>query len=285
MSSWPDLEPMPNRLVNYGVTDNGIAIIELSSDSNGEPLESDSKPVNTYTHGMMCDIDQAVVKARFDDDVSVILITGAGEGFFSAGASIAMLNSVTPGFKYNFCLHANETLSRLEQTSKLVIAALNGHAVGGGLEIAMAADIRIARKDAGKCGLPEINLGVLAGTGGTARLTRLIGKAKALEYMVSGELMAFEKAEELNLINHVWDGSAEQFRQDVLDWAGQYTLPYKATMAVGNIKRSCQSGPEMPFEYHLALERELQAALFNSSDAKEGIAAYVERRTPRFTGK
>ena len=149
----------------------------------------------------------------------------------------------------------------------------------------MAADIRIARKDAGKCGLPEINLGVLAGTGGTARLTRLIGKAKALEYMVSGELMAFEKAEELNLINHVWDGSAEQFRQDVLDWAGQYTLPYKATMAVGNIKRSCQSGPEMPFEYHLALERELQAALFNSKDAKEGIAAYVERRTPRFEGK
>jgi len=285
MSSWPELEPMPNRLVNYGVTDNGIAIIELSSDSNGEPLEGDSKPVNTYTHGMMCDIDKAVVKARFDDNVSVILIIGAGDGFFSAGASIAMLNSVTPGFKYNFCLHANETLSRLEQTSKLVIAALNGHAVGGGLEIAMAADIRIARKDAGKCGLPEINLGVLAGTGGTARLTRLIGKAKALEYMVSGELMAFEKAEELNLINHVWDGSAEQFRQDVLDWAGQYTLPYKATMAVGNIKRSCQSGPEMPFEYHLALERELQAALFNSKDAKEGIAAYVERRTPRFEGK
>ena len=285
MSEWPELEPMTNSLVNYGVTSNGIAIIELSSDSNGEPLSEDSKPVNTYTHGMMCDIDEAVVKARFDDKVSVIMMIGAGEGFFSAGASIAMLNAVTPGFKYNFCLHANETLSRLEQTPKLVIAAINGHAVGGGLEIAMACDIRIARKDSGKCGLPEINLGVLAGTGGTARLTRLIGKAKALEYMVSGELMAFEKAEELNLINHVWDGSIDQFRQDVLDWAGQYTLPYKATMAVGNIKRSCQSGPEMPFEYHLALERELQAALFNSADAKEGIAAYNERRTPRFEGK
>lgn len=284
MSKWPELEPMPNRLVNYGVTDNGIAIIELASDSNGAPLEGDAVGPNTYTHEMMRDIDTAVVKARFDDDVSVILMTGNGEKFFSAGASIAMLNSVTPGFKYNFCLHANETLSRLEQTPKLVIAALNGHAVGGGLEIAMACDIRIARKDAGKIGLPEINLGVLAGTGGTARLTRLIGKAKALEYMVSGELLSFEKGAELNLINHLWDGSLEDFRQDVLDWAGQYTLPYKATMAVGNIKRSCQSGPEMPFEYHLALERELQAALFNSSDAKEGIAAYVERRTPRFSG-
>ncbi len=284
MTDWPELEPMPNRLVNYGVTDNGIAILELASDSNGAPLEGDSMGPNTYTHEMMRDIDTAIVKARFDDDVSVILLTGNGEKFFSAGASIAMLNSVTPGFKYNFCLHANETLSRLEQTPKLVIAALNGHAVGGGLEIAMACDIRIARKDSGKVGLPEINLGVLAGTGGTARLTRLIGKAKAMEYMVSGELLSFEKALELNLINHLWDGSLSDFRQDVLDWAGQYTLPYKATMAVGNIKRSCQSGPEMPFEYHLALERELQAALFNSSDAKEGIAAYVERRTPRFSG-
>jgi len=284
MTNWPELEAMPNKLVNYGVTDNGIAIIELASDSSGAPLEDGAMGPNTYTHEMMRDIDTAVVKARFDDDVHVIVMIGHGEKFFSAGASIDMLNSVTPGFKYNFCLHANETLSRLEQTPKLVIAALNGHAVGGGLEIAMACDIRIARKDAGKMGLPEINLGVLAGTGGTARLTRLIGKAKALEYMVSGELLAFEKGVELNLINHLWDGSATDFRQDILDWAGQFTLPYKATKAVGNIKRSCQSGPEMPFEYHLAFERELQAALFNSDDAKEGIAAYTERRTPRFTG-
>ncbi len=285
MTSWPELSPMPNDRVNYGVTDNGIAIIELASNSDGLPLEDGTVGPNTYTHEMMRDIDEAIVRARFDDDVTVIILTGNGEKFFSAGASIAMLNSVTPGFKYNFCLHANETLSRLEQTPKLVIAALNGHAVGGGLEIAMACDIRIARKDSGKVGLPEINLGVLAGTGGTARLTRLIGKAKALEYMVSGELLAFEKALELNLINHLWDGSLADFRQDVLDWASQYTLPYKATMAVGNIKRSCQTGPEIPFEYHLALERELQAALFHSSDAKEGIAAYVERRTPRFTGE
>jgi enoyl-CoA hydratase/carnithine racemase len=275
---------MPNNLVNYGVTENGIAIIELASNSSGAPLEDGEIGPNTYTHEMMRDIDTAVVKARFDDDVTVIVFTGHGQKFFSAGASIQMLNSVTPGFKYNFCLHANETLSRLEQTPKLVICAINGHAVGGGLEIAMACDIRIARKDSGKCGLPEINLGVLAGTGGTARLTRLIGKARALEYMVSGELMAFEKAKEIDLVNDVWDGSLEDFRKDILDYASQYTLPFKATMAVGNIKRSCQSGPEMPFEYHLALERELQAALFHSNDAKEGIAAYAERRTPRFVG-
>ena len=234
---------------------------------------------------MMCDIDQAIIKARFNDDVTVIVLTGNGDKFFSAGASIQMLNSVTPGFKYNFCLHANETLSRFEQTSKLVICAMNGHAVGGGLEIAMAADIRIARKNSGKVGLPEINLGVLAGTGGTARLTRLIGKAKALEIMVTGELMSFEDALGYNLINHLWEGSADEFRVNVLDWASQFTLPNKAVKAVGNIKRSCQTGPEIPFEYHLALERELQSALFSSSDAKEGIAAYVEKRVPNFTGQ
>ena len=280
-----NLEPMPNNLVNYGVTKNGIAIIELASDSAGAPLQGDGQGPNTYTHEMMSDIDGAVLKARFDDDVTVIMLTGHGDKFFSAGASIQMLNSVTPGFKYNFCLHANETLSRLEQTNKLVVCCLNGHAVGGGLEIAMAADIRIARKNAGKIGLPEINLGVLAGTGGTARLTRLIGKAKALELMVIGQLISFEDGENLNLINHIFDGSAEDFRRDCLDWCSQFTLPNKAVKAVGAIKRSVQTGPEIPFEYHLALERELQASLFNSSDAKEGIAAYVEKRVANFQGK
>ncbi len=196
-----------------------------------------------------------------------------------------MLNTGRHGWKQKSCRDEKERLRRIEKTNKWVKGEIKGHAVGGGLEIAMACDIRIARKDSGKCGLPEINLGVLAGTGGTARLSRIIGKSRALEYMVSGELMAFEKAKEMDLINDVWDGSLDEFRQDVLDYAGQFTLPYKATLAVGNIKRSVQSGPEMPFEYHLALERELQAALFNSDDAKEGIAAYVDRRTPRFEGK
>ena len=240
--------------------------------------------LNALSRQLFEEIEAAVTELEGDDDIRAIVFTGAGERAFSAGADIRMLAEETTEFKNNFALFGHETLMRLENTPKLVIAGINGHCVGGGMEIAMACDIRIARKDSGKIGLPEINLGVLAGTGGTARLTRLIGKAKALEYMVSGELIAFEKGVELNLINHLWDGSAANFRQDILDWASQFTLPMKATKAVGNIKRSCQSGPEMPFEYHLAFERELQAALFNSSDAKEGIAAYTERRTPRFTG-
>src|SRR5574338_393673 len=105
-----------------------------------------------------------------------------------------MLSSFDPVFKYYFCLHANEMLLRLEHTPKLVIAALNGHTVGGGLEIAMAADLRIARKDAGKIGLPEVTLGVLPGTGGTQRLARLLGKSRALEMMATGRTFSFEEA-------------------------------------------------------------------------------------------
>ncbi len=108
-----------------------------------------------------------------DESVQVIVLTGSGEKFFCAGANINMLANVTPTFKYYFCLHANETLIALEQTPKLVIAAINGHMVGGGFEVAMAADIRIARRNAGKMGLPEVSLGVLPGTGGTQRLVRI----------------------------------------------------------------------------------------------------------------
>ena len=286
MTSWPELKPMKNRLVNYGETKNGVAIIELISDSAGDPLEGDKTPVNTYTREMWHDIDDAILEARFNDDVSVILITGHGEKFFSAGASIKYLNTLSPRYKYFFCLHANETLSRLEQTPKLVIAALNGHTVGGGLEIAMAADIRIARKGNYQVGLPEVALGVLAGTGGTARLSRLVGKAKAMEIMVTGRKFSFEESSEMDLVQDIYDSlSLDEFRQDILDYAGRFSLPFAASKAIGNIKRSVQSGMEIPLEYHLALERELQSDLFQSEDAKEGIKAYVDRKTPRFEGK
>ena len=248
-------------------------------------LTLDDPPANTYTHEMMAQLDAGIVRARFADHIEVIVITGAGEKFFCAGANIGMLNSVTPGFKYCFCLHANETLNRLEHTPKLVIGALNGHTVGGGLEIALATDIRIARKDSGKVGLPEVSLGVLPGTGGTQRLLRVVGKSKAIQLMTEGTTFGFDTALEYGLVNEVIEAdSRDDFLGKVLAYAEQFTTPNKATKAVGLIKRSVQTGAEMPFELALALERELQAQLFASGDAKEGLNAYVEKRKPDFKG-
>jgi enoyl-CoA hydratase len=258
-------------LVNYRVED-GIAVIELSD-----------PPANTYTYEMNRQLDECILKARMDNDVYVLLLTGAGDKFFSAGANIKMLSSVDPTFKYYFCLHANEMLLRLEHTPKLVIAAINGHCVGGGLEIAMAADIRIARKDAGKIGLPEINLGVLPGTGGTQRLSRMVGKSKAIELMVTGNTFTFEEAKDMGIINDIYE--RDNFMENIMEYARQFTPPNKAAKAVGNIKRAVQSGWEVPMESALAIERELQQRLFASDDAKEGLAAYVEKRPATFKAK
>ena len=242
----------------------------------------DDPPANTYTHEMMRQLDDAILKARFDNEIHVIVITGLGQKFFCAGADIAMLQRAEPNFKYYFCLHANETLNRLEQTAKIVIAALNGHTVGGGLEIAMAADLRIARQGAGKLGLPEINLGVLPGTGGTQRLSRLVGKSRAIDMMVTGELISFERGMELGLINRIFEG--DDFMDQIHEFARQFCPPGKAAKAAGRIKRSVQSGWEVPFESGLAIERELQQQLFISEDAKEGLSAYNEKRKPEFKG-
>ncbi|HEY7782611.1 MAG TPA: enoyl-CoA hydratase/isomerase family protein [Ktedonobacterales bacterium] len=258
-------------LVNYS-SDNGLGIIELTN-----------APANTYSFEMMSQLDATIVKARFDESVHVIVLRGAGEKFFSAGADVAMLNAVTPTFKYYFCLHANETLTRLEQTPKLVIAALNGHTVGGGLEIALACDIRIARKGAGKIGLPEMNLGVLPGTGGTQRMARALPKNKAIELMAEARLMDFEEALELGLVNYIYE--SDGFWDKVQEYARGFCPPNKASRAVGRLKRSVQSGSEIAFSEALALERELQQLCFQSEDAKEGIAAYNEKRKPAFKAR
>jgi enoyl-CoA hydratase/carnithine racemase len=262
-----------NVLVQYEVKDR-IAILTLSD-----------PPANTYTHEMMVQLDAAILKARFDENVNVILMTGLGEKFFCAGANIDMLSKADPVWKYYFCLHANETLLRLEQTPKLVIAALNGHCVGGGLEIAMAADIRIARKDGGMIGLPEVALGVLPGTGGTQRFGRAVGRSKAIELMATGRKFSYEEALDMGLINYIYEGNSTQFMEQVMAYSKQFTIPNKAAMAVGHIKRSVQTGLEIGLEQGLAVERELQSLLFKSSDAKEGLMAFVEKRTPKFSGK
>lgn len=261
-------------LVNY-MTEKGVAVLTLND-----------PPVNAYSYEMMKELDSAILEARFDNDVHVLVVTGNGDRFFSAGANINMLREADATFKYYFCLHANETISRLEQTPKLVIAAINGHCVGGGLEIALAADLRIARAGDFQIGLPEVGLGVLPGTGGTQRLARLVGKSRAIELMVEGTKMNAGRAAEIGIVNKVWATETnEEFVRKVVEYGRQFCPPAGAAMAVGRIKRAVQSGLDMGQDQGLALERELQAELFASGDAKEGMNAYGEKRKPQFRGR
>ncbi len=262
--------------------------IQISDYSGVRVLTLCEPPANTYSYELMQALDRAVLDARMDTSVHVIVLTGAGEKFFCAGATIGMLKDATPEYKYYFCLHANETLNRLEQTPKLVIAALNGHTVGGGLEVALAADLRIAKSGAGKVGLPEVALGVLPGTGGTQRLARLLGKGKSMELLISGRLMTMDEAQSAGLVTESWSEeklAGKSFLDAVIAYAQTFTPPHKASLAVGRIKRAVQSGPEAGFHEGLAMERELQQLLFQSADAKEGIAANLEKRAPQFKGK
>jgi enoyl-CoA hydratase/carnithine racemase len=240
-------------------------------------------PANTYSYEMMQELDAAVLRARMDEAVHVIVVRGDGDKFFCAGADIKMLKEARPSFKYYFCLHANETLCRLEQTPKLVIAALNGHCVGGGLEVAMAADLRVARRGKAKIGLPEVTLGVLPGTGGTQRLARLVGRSRAIELMALGSTLSVEEAKELGLVNEIFEEA--DFDAQVAAYARRFVPPGRAAKAVGAIKRAVLSGVDQPLQSGLALERELQQQLFISDDAREGISAYVDKRPPAFHGR
>jgi enoyl-CoA hydratase/carnithine racemase len=263
-----------------------MSLVEYTSESGVAQITLNIPPANCYSYEMMQELDRAILDARFDADAHVIVLSGAGEKFFCAGADINMLRGADPYFKYNFCLHANETLLRIENTPKLVIAAINGHCVGGGLEVAMAADIRIARRGSGKCGLPEVKLGVLPGTGGTQRLVRMVGKAKAIELMAGAEVFDFDRAAELGLVNQVWDADGhDDFLAKVDAWVSGFIPPKAAGRAVGLIKRACQTGAEVGLSDGLALERELQQRLFEGEDAREGLAAYLEKRDANFTGR
>jgi enoyl-CoA hydratase/carnithine racemase len=257
-------------LVEYR-TDNGVAVLELNK-----------PPVNSYTYELLREFDDAICQARMDEAVHVLVIRGNGEKFFSAGADINMLAGKSTHYRYCFALYGQEVLLRLEHTPKLVIAAINGHAVGGGLEIAMACDIRIAKKDAGRLGLAEVNLGVLPGMGGTQRLPRLVGRGRAMELAATGRTIIFEEALEIGLINQIYE--AENFWDQVQTYARQFTAPNKASFAVGKIKRAIGVGMESSLDEGLAFEREVLFQTFESEDAAEGLAAYREKRAAKFKG-
>jgi enoyl-CoA hydratase/carnithine racemase len=243
-------------------------------------IEIGKPKANTYDLEMMKELNAAIEEMRFDDSARVIVLESSVPGFFSAGADIEMLKQAAPDFKAMFCLYCQETLDKFSKTPKVVIASINGHCVGGGLEIALSTDLRMMAKDSGKIGLPEVTLGVLPGTGGTQRLPRLIGTSRALDLMITGRLVTPDEALQIGLVNYVYP--KESFAHDVQAYAT--ALAHGPARAVSLIKRSVVEGIEVPLTTGLALERELQNRLFITEDAKEGLAAFAEKRKPNFKG-
>jgi enoyl-CoA hydratase/carnithine racemase len=201
---------------------------------------------------------------------------------FSAGADIHMLKASRPNYKSSFCLGAQETLAKIERTPKIFLAALSGHTVGGGLEIALATDLRFAADTPGlQIGLPEVKLGVLPGTGGTQRLSRLIGKSRALDLMITGRLLGPQEALDLGIVNYIYP--ADELLGKVEEYANN--IVHSATRAIGAIKQAVVQGTEVHLDAGFFMERELQNRLFISQDAQEGLQAFIDKREPRFEGK
>ena len=247
--------------------------VSYTIEGNIGVISVNNPPVNALSQHVRQGLLDCFTEADKDDTVATILICDGRT--FIAGADITEFGKPfqPPG------LH--ETMENMENLSKPAIAAIHGTALGGGLETALCCHYRVAVPSA-RVGLPEVNLGVLPGTGGTQRLSRIVGKSRSIQMMVSGDLMSFEDAKDIGLVNEIFD--KDTYWDDVIAFAKQFTPPNKAAKAVGHIKRAVCSGVEVPFESGLAIERELQQLLFQSQDATEGLAAYVEKRSAEFKG-
>jgi enoyl-CoA hydratase len=257
--------------------------VDYSTQDGIATLALNNPKANAYDYDVMRELDAAILEARMDESVHVLILRGAGEKFFCAGADIKMLNAKTPHHFYYFSLHANETARRLETTPKLVIAAINGHCMGGGMELAMACDIRLAKRDGGSMGLPEVTLGLEPGVGGTQRLPRIVGYAKAIEILATGKALSFEEAYDLGLVHNVYEPAT--YWDEVMQYARQFCPPNKAAKAVGRIKLAARASLETSISEGILIEHETLQQLYESKDGREGVSAYLQRRQPSYEGK
>lgn len=240
----------------------------------------DRPPANSYEIEFMKQFGAAIDQAEADGDVRVVIVQSASEKFFCAGADIKAFLANSTADNMAMIEYGHVQLSRMGASNKIYIAAINAHALGGGLEIALACDLRFAKDSRFYLGLPEVALGILPGNGGTQRLPRLIGPNKALEMMITGERVDPQTALALGIVNKVFD--AETFADDVMAYA--QNLSNGASIAVGNIKRAVYDGMEMALEDGLTLERDLIAPLYDTEDSAEGFAAFSEKRPPVYKG-
>jgi enoyl-CoA hydratase/carnithine racemase len=254
--------------------------VAFAADGAVGHITLDKPPANSYDRAFMEEMSAAVDAAAGDPAVKAVIVRSASKRFFCAGADIkAFLANDTAGNLAMIEL-GHEVLARIATIPKVFIAQIEGHALGGGLEISLACDLRVGARGSYKLGVPEVTLGILPGNGGTQRLPRLIGTSRALDLMVTGRQVSPGEAHALGILNRLY--AADEVDARTRELAAQ--LAAGATAAIGEIKLATYEGVDGRLADGLARERAGIARLFDTADAREGIGAFVEKRRPEFSG-
>ena len=260
---------MDFQTILYEVDAEGVAIITLNR----------PKKLNALNATVLEELDAAIRQARADRAVKGVIITGAGEKSFAAGADIQQFTELDALTAHRFALRGQAVFNRIEEMPKVVIAAVNGYALGGGCELALACHLRIASENA-TFGQPEVNLGIIPGYGATQRLPRLVGRGIATELILTGEYISAQRAYEIGLVNRVTPAGEllATARKAVLTIGSK--APIAVSLALDALRHS-----DLPLKQGLRLEAALFGHTAATEDFKEGVRAFLERRKPQFKGR
>ncbi|HSS60870.1 MAG TPA: enoyl-CoA hydratase-related protein [Candidatus Limnocylindrales bacterium] len=242
----------------------------------------DRPPANSYDYAFLRAFAAAIDDARADADIRAAVVTSASEKFFSAGADVSAFAAGTARSRLMTATLAHETFRKMENTPFVFIAAIAGHCLGGGFELALACDLRFAAEGSYQIGLPELNLGLFPGSGGTQRLPRLVGLSRGMEMILEARTMTPAEAKEAGLVDRLFPDAAA-CRQGAIDYAAK--IAAGPSVALGHAKLAITQGFGAPLDLGLALEREAISRVFVSDDANEGIKAFGEKRKADFKGK